>query len=158
MYKLLCIGVLATGVAGCRQPEPNSIQVALDVNNGSTDAGRPDSARMQVYCDGVLKIDTTLGNVHSGPPYQTGDTFNRHWLTVKPGRHHLRVEVLEHGLALDTVLTLDTLSFTSVNLHHHIRRADTLRLANGSVGHIIPADTTSKITISKVAFARPERP
>lgn len=151
---MLCLGVLAVGMAGCRQPEPDTIKVALDVNNHSTDSGRPDSARMQVYCDGVLVVDTTLGNVHSGPPYQTGDSFNRHWLTVTPGRHQLQVKTPKYDLALDTVLVLDTLFFTSVNLHHHIRYPDTLRLANGSVAHVIPADTTSKIMVSKVAYRR----
>lgn len=144
---------MSVELAGCGTTP--RVRVAVDVNNMSTDSNRPDGARIQLYCDEKLVVDSVLGNIYSGPPYRNSESVNRHWLLVVPGQHRLRVLVPKHGLALDTVLALDTLSFTSINLHHHIRVADTLHFVDGKghpAQHIIPGDTASRIRLSKVPF------
>ena len=132
--------------------------MAMAVNNYSDDAGEPDSARLRVYCDGALVMDSTMNNVFT-PPYKNAEAFSPFWLVINPGPHQLRIVATKHRaptLAKDTVLVLDTLSFTAITLLRNQLGSDTLRYVNqkGHPGYtIMPRDTTGKIIVSKVPYA-----
>lgn len=148
---MLLVGWLCLGwLAGCGA-EPRTY-VALMVDNHSTDVGKPDSARLQVYCDGTVIMDSVITNVFTSP-YRNAEAFSPFWLAVISGPHRLRVEVTKHALVKDTTLTLDTLSFTAITLLHDIHAADTIACKGEPPSQLIlPADTTSKIVISKVPY------
>ena len=154
LAALLVGGLCLNGLISCSL-DPRTY-VALMVDNHSADTGEPDSAQLRVYCDGVLVMDSTMGNVFSYP--RNAEAFYPFWLAVVPGPHQLRVLAVRHGvpgLVKDTVLALDTLSFTNITLLRSLLGSDTLRYVD-QTGHpgyaIMPRDTTSKLIISKVPY------
>lgn len=134
------------------------MDLAFDIQNLSDDAGEPASARLRVYCDGALVVDSTMSNVFT-PPYKNAEAFDPFWLALTPGPHQLRVLADRPGalgMVKDTVLALDTLSFTSITLHRSLLGSDTLHYVDqkGHPGYtMMPRDTASKIVISQVPYA-----
>lgn len=150
--SLLCSLLALVFITECNHTQPR-IRVAFDVRNLSRNNGRPAANAVQVFCDNVQVVDTTLGNVFSEPA-RSAESANWYWSTVAPGRHTLRVVVPSLNLVKDTTLLLDTLSFTGIYIHHSDLPDDTITYeSQGEIKQIIiPGDKTKKIMITKVKF------